>query len=300
MPSVAFATYQQSPHLSDDDRLVAGVLGRRGVDVHPVVWDAPDVDWAGFDLVVIRSTWDYHLKPGLYAYWLESFLPDADRLWNPPAVVLGNLSKRYLVELAKSGVNVVPTAFVGGGGGQRLLTVIESSGWDEVVVKPAISASGRGAWRSSLATAAGDQARFAGEARAHDMLVQPYFPEIASSGEWSLMFLDGKYSHAVLKKPADGDFRVQRHFGGKPEAAAPSGRLVDRASSILSKIGAPLLYARVDGIERDGDFVLMELEVNEPYLFLSLSDDAAARFADAIVRLLSAVGRRGGVSHRGH
>ena len=132
------------------------------------------------------------------------------------------------------------------------------------------------------------------------MLVQPYFPEIASSGEWSLMFLDGKYSHAVLKKPAGGDFRVQRHFGGKPEAAAPSGRLVDQASAILSKIGAPLLYARVDGIERDGDFVLMELEVNEPYLFLSLSDDAAARFADAIVRLLGGVGRRGGVSHRGH
>lgn len=300
MPSVAFATYEQSPQLSDDDRLVAGVLGRRGVDVHPVVWDAPDVDWAGFELVVIRSTWDYHLKPGLYAQWLRSFLPAADRLWNPPAVVLGNLNKRYLVELAKSGVNVVPTAYVGGGGGQRLLTVIERSGWDEVVVKPAISASGRGAWRSSLAAAAGDQARFADQAQAHDMLVQPYFPEIASSGEWSVIFFDGNYSHAVLKKPAGGDFRVQRHFGGKPEAAAPSGRLVDQASAIVQKIGAPLLYARVDGIERGGDFVLMELELNEPYLFLSLSDDAATRFADAIVRLLSEVGRRGGVSHRGH
>jgi len=132
------------------------------------------------------------------------------------------------------------------------------------------------------------------------MLVQPYCPEIASNGEWSLIFFDGTYSHAVLKKPVDGDFRVQRHFGGRPEAAAPSARLVDQATAILRKIGAPLLYARADGIERDGDFVLMELEVNEPYLFLSLSDDAAARFADAIVRLLSQVGRRGGVSHHGH
>jgi glutathione synthase/RimK-type ligase-like ATP-grasp enzyme len=300
MPRVAFATYQQSPQLSDDDRLVADVLRKRGVDVHPVAWDAPDVDWPSFDLVAIRSTWDYHLKPGLYEQWLRSFLPTADRLWNPPTVVLGNLNKRYLGELAKSGVNVVPTAHVAGREELRLRTVIERSGWDEVVIKPAISASGRGAWRSSLAAAGRDQARFAHEGQARDMLVQPYFPEIASSGEWSLVFFDGTYSHAVVKKPADGDFRVQRHFGGRPEAATPAARLVDQASAILDKIGARLLYARVDGIERDGDFVLMELEVNEPYLFLSLSDDAPTRFADAIVRVLSEAGRRGGVSHGGH
>jgi hypothetical protein len=111
MPSVAFATYHLSPQPTDDDRLVADVLRRRGVDVHPAVWDAPDVDWFRFDRVVIRSTWDYHLKPGLYAQWVHSFLPTADRLWNPPTVV-ASLNKRYLIELAEDGVNVVPTAYV--------------------------------------------------------------------------------------------------------------------------------------------------------------------------------------------
>jgi hypothetical protein len=166
MPNVAFATYQQSPQLTDDDRLVADVLRRRGVGIHPTVWDAPDVHWPSFDCMVIRSTWDYHLKASLYTQWVQSFLSTADRLWNPPAVVLANLHKRYLIELAKQGVNVVPTVYVRVGDGQPLRTIIERHGWDAVVIKPAISASARGTWRSSLAAANGDHARFTAEAHA--------------------------------------------------------------------------------------------------------------------------------------
>jgi len=111
---------------------------------------------------------------------------------------------------------------------------------------------------------------------------------ICSGGRWAMSPLAHGFLRARLQVlPADGDLRVRRHFGGKPEAAAPTPRLVDQAPAILPKIGAPLLFARVDGIERDGDFVLMELEVNEPYVFLSLSDDAPARFADAIAQVLS-------------
>lgn len=287
VPRVAFATHQQLPRLSDDDRLVADALARRGVDVHPAVWDAPDEGWASFDRVVIRSTWDYHLKPGSYEQWLRTFLVSPGRLWNSPETVLANLNKRYLLNLANAGVNVVPTAYVGSGDGQRLSTILERHGWEEAVIKPAISASGRGTWRTSLAAAGSDQERFAAQAQDHDMLVQPYFPEIASRGEWSLMFFGGRFSHAVLKKPAEGDFRVQRHFGGEPEAAVPGTRLVEQAAALLAGIGAPLLYARVDGIEREGDFVLMELEINEPYLFLSLCHGAASAFADAILRVLT-------------
>jgi glutathione synthase/RimK-type ligase-like ATP-grasp enzyme len=209
-------------------------------------------------------------------------------LWNPPAVILGNLDKRYLIDLAGQGVDVVPTVCVRAGEEQRLGGIIERHAWEDVVVKPAISASARGTWRTSRAAARQDEARFAAQSRDQDLLVQPYCPEVASHGEWSLVFFDGEFTHAVLKKPADGDFRVQRHFGGQPMAAAPSARLVEQASALLARIAGRLLYARVDGIERNGDFVLMELELNEPYLFLSLSDVAAARFADAIVRILEA------------
>src|SRR5262249_58766925 len=115
--------------------------------------------------------------------------------------------------------------------------------------------------------------------------------EVAAGGEWSLIFLGGEYSHAVLKRPAEGDFRVQRHFGGSPAAAVPSARLIADAAAVLAEIGGPLLYARVDGIEREGRFVLMEAEVNEPYLFLEFSADAPGLFADAIARLTRSGGR---------
>jgi glutathione synthase/RimK-type ligase-like ATP-grasp enzyme len=286
MARVAFATYRQAPALTDDDRLAADALRARGVETQPVVWNAPDVDWARFDLTVIRSTWDYPDQPAAYARWVEGFLPQPGRLWNPAAVVLSTLDKRYLIGLAEQGVEVVPTAAVATATRQRLRDIIERHGWDEVVIKPAISASARGTWRSRRATAEDDQARFAVQSIAQDLLVQPYCPEIAARGEWSLVFFGGEYSHAVLKRPAPGDFRVQRHFGGTGMAAAPGAELIEHAAAVLPRVGEPLLYARVDGIERDGSFVLMELEVNEPHLFLSSSRDAPVRFADAIVRVL--------------
>lgn len=288
MPVVAFATYRQSPRLTDDDALVARVLAERGIDVHAVPWNGSDVDWDRFDRVIIRSAWDFHLAPGAYEEWLRRFFARPQRLWNPPTVVLANLNKRYLIDLARHGIDVVPTAHVEAGGRQSLLSVIEQHGWDEVVIKPAVSASAQGTWRSARAAAAADEDAFAAARRTHDMLVQPYCHEVASKGEWSMIFFDGAYSHAVLKRPADGDFRVQRHFGGTPVAAAPDARLIAQASRILSTLGERPLYARVDGIEREGRFVLMELELNEPFLFLAQSKAGPTRFADAIARLLGA------------
>ena len=207
-------------------------------------------------------------------------------LWNPPPVVLSTLDKRYLIELGQQGVTVVPTAVIAADDEEPLRAILDRYGWDHVVIKPAVSASARGTWRSRRATAADDEARFAEQHHARDLLVQPFCQEIVAVGEWSLVFFAGEYSHAVLKQPAAGDFRVQRHFGGIPAAAAAPARLVEQAAAILPRLGAPLLYARVDGIERDGALVLMELEVNEPHLFLSSSRDAPSRFADAILRVL--------------
>ena len=286
MAQVAFATYREAAALTDDDRLAAAALAERGVATHPAIWNAPDAAWNRFDLVVIRSTWDYPEQPVAYARWVEGFASTPNRLWNPPRVVLSTLDKRYLVELGRRGVTVVPTAVVTSSEKEPLHVILDRHDWDDVVIKPAISASARGTWRSRRATAARDEARFAEQRRARDLLVQPFCPEIAA-GEWSLIFLGGQFSHAVIKRPAPGDFRVQRHFGGMPAAAEPSRRLIEQAAAVLARLGEPLLYARVDGIERAGDLVLMELEVNEPHLFLSASGDAPARFADAIVRALA-------------
>src|SRR5262249_22710327 len=191
MPSVAFATYQQEPGISADDALAAEVLGRAGVAVTPAVWDDPAVDWAAFDAVVIRSTWDYPLKAEQFGRWLRSLAASGANLWNPPGQVLWNTNKRYLLDLAGHGVNAVPTEYLTAGDRPDLKAVLERRGWDEAVVKPAVAVGSHGAWRTSRATAEADRPRFAGPLGTRDGLVQPFLPEGTSRGEWALVFLRG-------------------------------------------------------------------------------------------------------------
>jgi glutathione synthase/RimK-type ligase-like ATP-grasp enzyme len=280
MPHVAFATYREGPDIDPDDRPVAAALERAGVAVTPAVWDDPGVEWRAFDAVVIRSTWDYHLRPGEYEAWVRRFTAPGPRLWNPPTVVFANLHKSYLTRLP----NAVPTELVAAGSGRELRAVLERRGWDEAVVKPAVSAGAVGTWRISRADA--DEHRFSEQLRAADLLVQPYLREVESVGEWSLMFFETTYSHAVLKHPASGDFRVQEHLGGCSCPAEATPELVAQAHAALAAIDAPLLYARIDGVERDGQLIVTELEVTEPSLYLALGNGAADRFAQAILRTL--------------
>lgn len=286
MTVVAFVTYQKSPDMGDDDCLAADLLRSDGLSVVSAVWDDPAVDWSRFACVVIRSTWDYHLKPHHYEEWLRSRAAAGTRLWNPANVILANMNKRYLTDLAERGVEVVPSEYLQIAGRHQLRRVMEKRGWEKVVVKPAVSASAHLTWRASLATADADQAKFEEQCRSTDVLVQPYIEEVALQGEWSLVFFAGQYSHSAFKRPADGDFRVQREFGGTAAPGDPPPQLVAQARDVLSRVESPLLYARVDGVDRGGRLVLMELEINEPFLFLTLSPEAPSRFAEAIKTVL--------------
>jgi glutathione synthase/RimK-type ligase-like ATP-grasp enzyme len=286
MFNLAFATCRTWMDLSDDDRLVTNALRGHGASVRAVIWDAPDVDWSRFDAVVIRSTWDYHLAPDQFASWVRRFEQAGPRLWNPPEVVLQNMHKSYLTSLAAKDVQTVPSVHLPRGTEVSLQTLVLDHGWEDVVIKPAISAAAYETWRTSLPMTGTDQGKFAEQIERRDLLIQPYIPEIASKGEWSLVFLGGSFSHAVLKRPSSGDFRVQREFGGTFVPACPPPALIDQATSILSMIDQELLYARLDAIERDGRLILMELELIEPFLFLGSSPGAVERFAEAIIYCL--------------
>jgi hypothetical protein len=281
---IAFVTCGQLPDIHDDDRRVADALQGRGFEVTAAVWDDSAVDWRQFASVVIRATWDYHLDSARYAAWLRRCAKEHVNVWNPAAAVLANLDKRYLADFANAGVAIVPIEYVERGHRQSLRTLLDRREWPRAVVKPAVSASAFGTWRTSLETVAADQRVFDEQVTQRSLLVQPFVDEIVTSGEWSIVFFDGEYSHAVLKQPACGDFRVQEELGGRGEPGHPSPVIIEQARGVLSHAAGPLLYARVDGIVRDRAFVLMELEINEPYLYIGSSSGAAERFADAIVR----------------
>src|SRR6266576_3571044 len=151
---------------------------------------------------------------------------------------------------------------------------------------PGSSARGSGTWRTSTEAAAGDQARLGELLRAGDVMVQPFVSEVRDRGEWSILFLGGQLSHAVLKRPAEGDYRVQWEFGGSAVTMAPPPTLVADAEAVMAAVPGDPVYARVDGVERDGHLVLMELELIEPHLFLGWHAGAATRLAASIGALV--------------
>jgi glutathione synthase/RimK-type ligase-like ATP-grasp enzyme len=283
---VALATCSALPHLDEDERAAVAPLAARGIAAEPVVWDDPAVDWAAYDLVVVRTTWDYSARRDEFVAWAES----VPRLANPADVIRWNTDKTYLRDLAAAGVPVVPTTWLD----PDSTVTLPASG--EYVVKPAVSAGSRNTGRYDLADpaqralAAGLATRLLAEGRT--VMVQPYLKAVDTAGETALLFLGGRYSHAVRKGamltgPAT-DVGLYLHEEIAPRTATDSElHVAQRALSAVPGGAGRLLYARVDVIpDADGHPVLLELELAEPSLFLSHDDDAPTRFADATSALL--------------
>jgi glutathione synthase/RimK-type ligase-like ATP-grasp enzyme len=255
-----------------------------------VVWDAASGEWATFDAVVIRSCWDYHLKLAPFLEWLDRLGRLGVPVFNSPGLIRWNADKHYLLELAARGVTIVPTRLVRQDAAdprRALLEALDGLGADEAVVKPAVSASAHATWRTSRERADADAPAFAALVSAGDVLVQPFLRTVAEAGEWSLVCFGGMPSHTVLKRPAPGDWRVQSELGGSAQRLPMPTAALRQAEQVLEAAeAAGARYARVDGCVMDGRFVLMELELIEPQLYLPLEPEAAARFARAIVEAL--------------
>ena len=285
MARVAFVTCMTWAGIAESDALVVDALGRHGVAVEARPWNGVLQDFDQFDAVVLRSNWDYHHAVGAFVGWLDGVEAAGGRVWNEPALVRWNLSKRYLLELAAAGVPTVPSVVLDGEPA-RLGEILAERGWHDAVVKPLVSASAHHTAR----VADGDVVRVvaaltAGEIRT-PVLVQPFVEEICTHGEWSVVFIDGAATHAVLKRPGAGDFRVQHYLGGSVEARPAPPAVMAAARQAIAALPLAPLYARIDGVETLTGFQVMEVEVNEPGLFFDLAPASAEALASAIVRRL--------------
>lgn len=248
----------------ESDHLLSLELLRRGHEVFHVAWDEAGVDWAAMDAVVIRSCWDYHLRVEEFRQWLYVLEQCGARVFNAVETVRWNLNKRYLRELH---VALPDTVWVEAGAMCDVEVVVRERGWERAVVKPMVSASAHETRVLEEGVVRGP------------VLVQEFLPEIAG-GEWSVIFLGGTFHHAVLKRPADGEFRVQKEYGGTAVRREAPAAVIEFAGDALRR-GPEALLARVDVVERwRGDVVLMELELIEPELFLDAG--GAARVADVL------------------
>ena len=256
----------------------AAVLQNAGAEVEPVAWTEA-ADLSSFDLVLPLVAWGYHLE---YSRWL-GFLDRAERdrlpLVNAPTLLRWNSDKAYLTELGERGVPTVPTLAVESCCDADLDEARRRFASDWLVIKPPVSASATGTHRLGP----GDD--LPSDSRGKSMIIQPLIEEIGTTGEFSLMLFNGEYSHAVVKRPKTGDFRVQEHHGGVtlPCETPPAGA-IDLAQAALAAAPAEAVYARVDIVPNDDGLLrIMELELIEPSLFLNHAPDAGAAFVRSIL-----------------
>ena len=287
MIDVAFVTYAKVPDLTPDDQLVVAELKRRSISSRAVSWDDETVDWKSFNAVILRSVWDYWTRYAAFLNWLDRLEQMNLSIWNPVKAIRWNIDKSYLRDLANKGVASVPMVVVPQGATRSLEGVVRDHGWAKAVVKPVVASAGYETWMTDPQLAREDQSAFEGLLRKSGVMIQPFMPEIVQHGEWSVMFFDRKYSHAVIKRPRPGDFRVQPNYGGTSTTEKPPHALIDQASAVLKHVEGPLLYARVDGFFADGRLTLTELELIGPVLFFGNDPLADERFADAVEIRLS-------------
>lgn len=252
----------------------AGALEAAGMAVEPVTWNG-DVDLASFDLVLPLVAWGYHHRVADWHAWLDraeaALLPVA----NPVTLLRWNSDKAYLAELCAAGVPTVPSMTIESLDEQSLAEARDAFG-EDLVVKPLVSASAYGTHRLGSADPLPEAVR------GWRMLAQPWLTSITASGEWSLIYFDGRFSHAVAKVPREGEFRVQPEHGGIITRCDPPAGAREVADAALAEAPTPSTYARVDLVAgNDGSLQVIELELIEPALWLDHAPDPTA-FAAAV------------------
>ena len=285
---VALVTCQALADLYDDDRLLVQALADIDVASVPAVWSDASMDWTSFDALIMRSPWDYFERAAEFRAWLDARIAERVLMCNAREILDWNFDKSYLRALARAGVALVPTIYIAANDKPDIAALASARGWNDIVVKPTIGGGAYRTYRFRLDELDRYAADIAKTLEDRGVLVQPFLPEIQSAGELSLLFFDGVFSHAVCKRPKAGDYRVQFQFGGSNEDVQVSEELIAQARLCIAHAPAPPVYARVDGVVKDGQFLLMELEVFEPLMFLSRHPEAPARFARAIEKRLFA------------
>lgn len=287
MRRCAFLTlHDPTGFVIDDDRAIEP-LARRGVAVETLPWDRAGVDWKRYDLVVVRSTWDYQHHADRFLATLAAIEQSGTPLHNSLAIARWNMRKTYLRDLAARGVAVVPTLWRDRLGAGELLPLFETLQAEEAVIKPVMSGNAQGAWRLDRtrirAHAAEIEAYFAHRA----LMLQPFERGILDEGEFSLIYFNGTLSHSILKVPKPGDFRVQEEHGADILAVTAEPALLAAGDKAMKAIGQRLLYARADLVRHGDEFHVMELELVEPAIYLRMDPGAPDRFADAVTSLIA-------------
>ena len=288
---IAYVCYEDvgkyASSVENEDQVLLEFLKAKGLDMTMVVWTDVEVNWADYDLAVLKSPWDYFDKIDRFYDWLNNLDQLNVPLLNPVEIVKWNSDKHYLREIADAGLPVTTTLYLEKGEKPDLARCFDKLQSEILIVKPCISGGSKNTIKITRSNLTEVNLLVRDYLREEAYMVQPFLTEIESQGEWSFLFFNGSFSHNLLKKAKPGDFRVQHYLGGSIHAEPAPAHLLRSAEKYVKQFAKDCLYARVDGLEINGEFVLMELELIEPFLFLFTNPDSYQNYFDALIKMIA-------------
>ncbi len=278
----AFLTMDNTEGWEIDSNLSLPPLQTLGWSIDMVPWRSADVDWHQYEAVYICTPWDYPEDPDAFLALLESIDASNAILVNDMALVHWTIPKTYLRDLETRGVAIVPSIWCDEFDPDALPGFFDVHHCDRIIIKPVVSTNAHNTFlieRTVPAKIVEELERIFVE---RPFVVQPFIENVQAEGEYSLFFFSNEFSHAILKTPQDEDFRVQEEHGARIISVQPESALLETAAELLRLVEPMPVYARCDFLRGpDGRFLLMELEVIEPSLYLRMDNQAPMRFARA-------------------
>lgn len=278
---------QYNENILLEDQILQKALEAQGISVIRVDWAKQGFDWSTVKCAIFRSTWDYSDRFEEFSQWCQ-MVKDKTQLINSFEQITWNMDKHYLKELESKGINIPESVFIEPHQKITLSKLHTAYRWSHTVLKPAISAGGRHTYKLHKDYLEDYESIFQELILEESMLLQPFLNSIRTKGELSLMVINGKYTHAVIKMAKEGDFRVQDDFGGSVEPYEPTTAEIEFAEKVVNVCDVLPLYARADLVwDNNGDLALSELELIEPELWFRFKPEAADELAARIANLLN-------------
>jgi glutathione synthase/RimK-type ligase-like ATP-grasp enzyme len=290
--TIALVTYNDdgayhSSSVGNEDDLLINYLQSKGLTIEKAIWNNPKVNWNKYDFALIKSPWDYFNLIDDFYEWLTKMEGERLRFLNPIITVKWNADKHYLKDIENGGLKIAPCIFLEKGKSVNLIDYFTKLGAEKLIVKPAVSGGSKNTFKITVENVGEVSQQLQVLLEVEDFIVQPFLKEIEDDGEWSFLFFGGKFSHALIKKAKEGDFRVQHVFGGSIHPQQPPKELIGKAQLYVDQFAKGCLYARVDGVMVNQQFLLMELELIEPFLFLETNIESLENYYQALLKFIN-------------
>lgn len=281
MKKCAILTMDFLDDFDDYDMMLNEPMANLGWQVDHISWRKKSVDWSQYQAVIIRSTWDYQDDASAFMQVLSDIEASGAVLLNSLKIAQWNINKNYLREVEDKGAEIIPTIWLEQFEYSLIESYFEYFETDQIIIKPTISANSDNTFWLKKDTIHEQQVLLEESLINRQLMIQPFIPAIIEEGEYSLFYFSSQYSHCILKTPKSGDFRVQEEHGGILQSITPCKKLLTAANIAMQTIPEEVLYARIDLVEHEGVYKLMEIELIEPSLYFNLDESAAQNFSVA-------------------